>query len=181
MPEDTTEENLQARLRGIAVMAFANKFRALALATGNKSEFAMGYSTLYGDMCGALAPIGDLYKTEVYELARYINHLPARIPERTFTKPPSAELRPNQTDQDSLPPYDLLDACLKLLIESELDPAEALPVVRKDFPKADQALVDRVHRTLVNTEYKRKQAPPILRVSPRAFGSGRVYPLTCLF
>lgn len=181
MPEDTTEENLQARLRGTAVMAFANKFRALALATGNKSEFAMGYSTLYGDMCGALAPIGDLYKTEVYELARYINRLPVRIPERTFTKPPSAELRPNQTDQDSLPPYDLLDACLKLLIESELDPAEALPILRKDFPKVDQALVDRVHRTLVATEYKRKQAPPILRVSSRAFGSGRVYPLTCLF
>ncbi|MGZ3706358.1 MAG: NAD+ synthase, partial [Bdellovibrionota bacterium] len=109
--EDVTEENLQSRLRGIAVMAFSNKFRALALATGNRSEFAMGYATLYGDMCGALAPIGDLFKTEVYELARHINEKRPWIPERTFTKPPSAELRPNQTDQDSLPPYDILDAC----------------------------------------------------------------------
>lgn len=181
MPEDTTEENLQSRLRGTAVMAFSNKFKALALATGNKSEFAMGYATLYGDMCGALAPIGDLFKTEVYELAKYMNSVRPWIPERTFTKPPSAELRPNQTDQDSLPPYDLLDACLRLLIEQELEPADALPVLKKSFPEANVALVERIQRALRMSEYKRRQAPPILKVSVRAFGAGRVYPITCQF
>lgn len=181
MPEDTTEENLQARIRGTAVMAFANKFRALALATGNKSEFAMGYSTLYGDMCGALAPIGDLFKGEVYELSRFLNEERPVIPESSITKAPSAELKPNQTDQDSLPPYDLLDEALRLLMEQELDPGAALPILKKSFPKADLALLERIHRALVINEYKRKQAPPILRVSGRAFGPGRPYPLTCLF
>lgn len=179
MADDETEENLQSRLRGVTVMAFANKFHALALATGNRSEFAMGYATLYGDMCGALAPIGDLFKTEVYELARHLNQQRAWIPERTFSKPPSAELRPNQTDQDSLPPYDLLDACLGLLLEQELEPDVALPLLRMGFPKADLALVERVQRAIRLSEYKRKQAPPILKVSQRAFGPGRVYPLTC--
>jgi len=181
LPEDTTEENIQSRLRGMAVMAFSNKLKALALATGNRSEFAMGYATLYGDMCGALAPIGDLFKTEVYELAAYLNSVKPWIPENTFTKPPSAELRPNQTDQDSLPPYDLLDATLRLLLEQELDPEEALPLLKKSFPKADLALVERVHKAVRVTEYKRKQAPPIVKVSVRAFGPGRVYPLTCHF
>jgi NAD+ synthase (glutamine-hydrolysing) len=181
LPEDVTEENLQSRLRGMAVMAFSNKFKALALATGNRSEFAMGYATLYGDMCGALAPIGDLFKTEVYELAQYLNSVRPWIPERTFTKPPSAELRPNQTDQDSLPPYDLLDAILRLLLEQELEPEEALPLLRKSFPKADISLVQRVQRSLRLSEYKRKQAPPVVKVSVRAFGPGRVYPLTCQF
>lgn len=181
MPEDVTEENLQSRLRGTAVMAFSNKFRSLALATGNKSEFAMGYATLYGDMCGALAPIGDLFKTEVYELAAYLNSVRPWIPERTFTKPPSAELRPDQTDQDSLPPYDLLDACLRLLLEQELEPADALPLLKKQFPKANQALVEKIHRSVRLSEFKRKQAPPILKVSVRAFGAGRVYPITCQF
>jgi NAD+ synthase (glutamine-hydrolysing) len=179
MAEDATEENLQSRLRGVTVMAFSNKFRALALATGNRSEFAMGYATLYGDMCGALAPIGDLFKTEVYELARHLNAQRAWIPERTFTKPPSAELKPNQTDQDSLPPYDLLDACLGLLLEQELEPEDVLPQLKKTFPKADLALVERVHKAIRISEFKRKQAPPILKVSTRAFGPGRVYPLTC--
>lgn len=179
--EDTTEENLQSRLRGVAVMAFANKFQALALATGNKSEFAMGYSTLYGDMCGAIAPIGDLYKTEVYELARYLNESRQWIPENTFTKAPSAELRPNQTDQDSLPPYDLLDAALKILVEEELDPAEALPELRKNFPKADLALLEKIKKSVRLNEHKRRQAPVILRVSGRAFGPGRPYPLSCHF
>lgn len=181
MPEDATEENLQSRLRGIAVMAFSNKFKALALATGNRSEFAMGYATLYGDMCGALAPIGDLFKTEVYELAAYLNSVKPWIPERTFTKPPSAELKPNQTDQDSLPPYDLLDAALRLLLEQELDPEDALPLLKKSFPKANLALLESIHRAVRITEYKRKQAPPIVKVSVRAFGPGRVYPLTCHF
>lgn len=181
LPEDTAEENLQSRLRGIAVMAFANKFSALPLATGNKSEFAMGYSTLYGDMCGALAPIGDLYKTEVYELARYLNESRKWIPERTFTKPPSAELKPNQTDQDSLPPYDLLDAALRLLVEEELDPKEALGPLQKDFPAADLALLDGIHKAIRVNEFKRRQAPVIARVSGRAFGPGRPYPLTCRY
>ncbi len=181
LSEDTTEENLQARLRGIAVMAFANKFRALALATGNRSEFSMGYATLYGDMCGALAPIGDLFKTEVYELARYLNESRPWIPENTFTKPPSAELRPNQTDQDSLPPYDLLDAALRLLLEQELEPEAALVHLRNGFPKANLALLERIQRAIRLSEYKRKQAPPILKVSVRAFGPGRVYPITCQF
>lgn len=179
--EDVTEENLQARLRGITVMAFANKFRALALTTANKSELAMGYGTLYGDLCGALAPIGDLYKTEVYELARYLNKMPVRIPENTFTKPPSAELRPGQVDQDSLPPYDLLDALLRLFIERELEWPEALAELRGPFPAADEAIVRRVGEALRATEYKRKQAPPVLRFSGKAFGSGRVYSITGWF
>jgi NAD+ synthase (glutamine-hydrolysing) len=181
LPEDMTEENLQSRLRGVAVMAFSNKFGALALATGNRSEFAMGYSTLYGDMCGALAPIGDLFKTEVYELAHALNEMRPWIPERTFTKPPSAELRPNQTDQDTLPPYDFLDACLRLLIEQELEPQDVLEALKKSFPKSNLSQVERVRDALRKMEYKRKQAPPILKVSQRAFGPGRVYPLTCRF
>lgn len=180
-PEDTTEENLQSRLRGVTVMAFSNKFKALALATGNKSEFAMGYATLYGDMCGALAPIGDLFKTEVYELSRYLNSVRPSIPEGSLTKPPSAELRPNQTDQDSLPPYDLLDAALRLLIEQELEPSLALTELRKAFPEADLALLGRIQRAIRINEFKRRQAPPILKVSVRAFGQGRVYPITCQF
>jgi NAD+ synthetase len=181
LPEDNTEENVQSRLRGIAVMAFANKFSALPLATGNKSEFAMGYATLYGDMCGALAPIGDLYKTEVYELARFLNEKRKWIPERTFTKPPSAELKPNQTDQDTLPPYDFLDAALRLLIEEELAPAEALEALKKSFPKADKAGIEKIAKALRVNEFKRKQAPVIPRLSSRAFGPGRAYPLTCLY
>ncbi|RYZ96543.1 MAG: NAD(+) synthase, partial [Proteobacteria bacterium] len=181
LPEDATEENVQARLRGVAVMAFANKYRALALATGNKSEFAMGYSTLYGDMCGALSPIGDLYKTEVYELTRFMNQERELIPQRTITKPPSAELRPGQVDQDSLPPYDLLDAMLFQLVERELEPAEARAALLGRFPSLELALVEKIQRSLRINEYKRKQAAPILRVSTRAFGTGRLYPLTCLF
>lgn len=181
LPEDTTEENLQSRLRGVTVMAFANKFRALALATGNKSEFAMGYATLYGDMCGAVAPIGDLYKGEVYELSHFLNEKREVIPQSTLTKAPSAELKPGQTDQDSLPPYDLLDASLRLLIELELDPSAALPVLQKSFPEAKISLLERIQRALVLNEYKRKQAPPILRLSSKSFGTGRNYPLTCLY
>lgn len=180
-PEDVTEENVQARIRGVAVMAFANKFQALALATGNKSEFSMGYSTLYGDMCGALAPIGDLYKVEVYELSRFFNEGGEVIPERTITKAPSAELRPGQVDQDSLPPYELLDEALRILVEQELDPPEALMILKQKFPEAELPLLEKIHRTVRINEYKRNQAPPILRVSGRAFGSGRLYPLTCSY
>lgn len=178
LPEDITEENLQSRLRGVGVMAFSNKLKAMALATGNKSEFAMGYSTLYGDMCGALAPIGDLYKTEVYALSRYLNKIRPTIPERTISKAPSAELKPNQTDQDSLPPYDLLDAILYELIEEEAMVEQALLTVKKRFPKVDQEVVSRVFRSVQLSEFKRNQSPPILRVSKRAFGRGRVYPIT---
>ena len=181
LPEDNTDENLQSRLRGITVMAFANKLQAVALATGNKSELAMGYATLYGDMCGALCPIGDLFKTEVYELARFLNEERNWIPERTFTKPPSAELKPNQTDQDTLPPYDLLDAALRLLVEEELDPKAALPALKKEFPKADLKLLEKIHRTVRVNEFKRRQSPLILRVSGRAFGTGRPYPLSCVY
>lgn len=181
LDEDVTEENLQSRLRGIAVMAFSNKFKALALATGNKSEFAMGYSTLYGDMCGALAPIGDLYKTEVYELAYFLNELRPVIPERTLSKAPSAELRPNQTDQDSLPPYDLLDAILYELIERESTVDKTLIHVRERFPGTDRTLVQKVFSSLRQSEFKRNQAPPILRVSKKAFGRGRLYPITGWF
>lgn len=178
MAEDITEENIQSRLRGVTVMAFSNKFRALALATGNKSEFAMGYSTLYGDMCGALAPIGDLYKKEVYELARWMNSEREVIPERTFTKPPSAELRPNQTDQDTLPPYDLLDEAVRLFVEEEQTADSVFQTLKKAFPSVEKKTVEWMERQLFLNEYKRKQAPPILRVSERAFGTGRVLPLT---
>jgi NAD+ synthetase len=181
MPEDVTEENLQSRLRGTAVMAFANKFKMLALCTANRSEIAMGYGTLYGDLIGALAPLGDLFKTEVYELARYLNEQRPWIPERTFTKPPSAELRPNQTDQDSLPPYDVLDCSLRVLLEQELEIPAALEVVKKSFPKANLALLERIQSALRQSEYKRRQAPLILKVSTRAFGSGRMVPITCQF
>lgn len=175
--EDVTEENLQSRIRGLSVMAFSNKMNALALATGNKSEFAMGYSTLYGDMCGALCPIGDLWKTEVYELCHFLNKERPVIPASTLTKAPSAELRPGQTDQDTLPPYDLLDAALRLFVEQELDPAAALKEMPKKFP-VDLALLEKIHRSLRLNEFKRRQAAPILRVSSRAFGSGRAYPIT---
>ncbi len=178
LAEDATEENVQSRLRGVMVMAFSNKFRALALATGNKSEFAVGYSTLYGDMCGALAPIGDLYKDEVYSLARFLNAEKGVIPERSFTKPPSAELRPNQVDQDTLPPYDLLDTALRFFLEEEVSADDVYAELKKKFPKVERKTLDWIQRQISLNEYKRKQAPPILRVSERAFGSGRIIPLT---
>lgn len=181
LPEDVTEENLQSRLRGVSVMAFSNKFRSLALATGNKSEFAVGYATLYGDMCGGLAPIGDVYKTTVYELARFLNEERLVIPESTLTKAPSAELRPGQTDQDSLPPYDLLDRILYGLIEEEKRISELYQELKGDFPKLDESLVREIQRKLMQSEFKRYQAPPILRVSRKAFGIGRQYPLTGRF
>jgi NAD+ synthase (glutamine-hydrolysing) len=168
---DLTEENMQARLRGTILMALSNKFNRLVLSTGNKSEMSMGYCTLYGDMCGGLAVISDLLKTQVYELSRYANRHNVVIPESVFTKAPSAELRPNQTDQDSLPPYDVLDAVLKRTIEDNLSPDD---IVLEGF---DQALVSRVTRALDASEYKRRQMAPGIKVTPKAFGVGRRVPV----
>jgi len=170
-PLDVTEENLQARIRGLLLMAFSNKFHSLLLATGNKSELATGYCTLYGDMCGVLAVIGDLFKTEVYALARSLNREKQVIPESVLTKVPSAELRPDQTDQDSLPPYDLLDQILEqyLLQNKTFEEITALGY------KAD--LVKSVLNMVGKAEFKRRQAPPVLKVSPRAFGTGRRIPI----
>jgi NAD+ synthase (glutamine-hydrolysing) len=166
-----TEENVQARVRGTLVMAVSNQTGALALATGNKSELACGYCTLYGDMAGGLAPIGDLWKHQVYALARFANRAGEVIPERILTRPPSAELRPDQTDQDSLPPYAELDAVLELTITQGLDRAAIL--AQGHAP----ALVERVLRLVELSEHKRRQAAPVLRVTRRAFGAGRQIPL----
>ncbi len=168
---DLAEENLQSRLRGTLLMALSNKFGDLLLTTGNKSEVAVGYCTLYGDMNGGLAPIADLYKTEVYALARWINREREVIPRPTLDKPPSAELRPGQTDQDSLPPYEVLDRILRLHVEESLGP-EAI-VARGEDP----AVVREVVRLVRRAEFKRWQAAPGLRVSTRAFGTGRRHPL----
>lgn len=176
-PPDVTEENIQARARGMILMALSNKFGSLLLTTGNKSELAVGYCTLYGDMCGGLAAISDVPKTMVYALARHINAAAGRelIPAGTLTKPPSAELRPNQTDQDSLPPYDVLDAIIERH-EEQLQSREE--IVAAGF---DAATVDRVLRLLRISEYKRQQAAPGLKVTSRAFGSGRRMPIAACY
>ena len=168
---DVTEENLQARARGTLLMAVSNKFAHLLLTTGNKSEMAVGYCTLYGDMNGGLAVIGDVLKTDVYRLSRHFNVGGVVIPESTLTKPPSAELAPDQKDEDSLPPYAVLDAILHRYVESG---ANADSIVAAGF---DRTTVDRVVRLVVRSEHKRWQAAPVLRVSSRAFGSGRRMPL----
>ncbi|HEV8603869.1 MAG TPA: NAD+ synthase [Tepidisphaeraceae bacterium] len=170
---DVTEENLQARVRGGILMAFSNKFNHLLLTTGNKSELAVGYCTLYGDMCGGLAVISDVPKTTIYALSKFINQQSGRelIPQNSITKAPSAELRPNQTDQDSLPPYDLLDAILHRYIEEEKGTGE---IVKEGF---DSATVSRVIRLVDRSEYKRRQAAPGLKVTSRAFGFGRRMPI----
>ena len=172
MAEDTTEENLQARIRGNLLMALSNKFGSLVLSTGNKSEMAVGYCTLYGDMAGGLAAISDVPKTMVYELARFSNRGHERIPESVFTKPPSAELRANQTDQDSLPPYDVLDKILKAYVEDLRSPSE----IAADTGFSIE-LVRSVALQVDRNEYKRKQAPPGLKVTSKAFGVGRRFPL----
>jgi NAD+ synthase (glutamine-hydrolysing) len=175
--EDATEENMQARLRGMTLMALSNKFGHLVLSTGNKSELAVGYCTIYGDMAGGLAVISDVPKTMIYELARYINAEAARagnqeiIPASTIEKPPSAELRPNQKDQDTLPPYDMLDAILRLYIEENLSVPD---IVAQGF---EEATVRWVQRRVDLNEYKRAQAPPGLKVTSRAFGVGRRMPI----
>jgi NAD+ synthase (glutamine-hydrolysing) len=169
---DTTEENLQARARGTLLMALSNKFGTLVLTTGNKSEMAAGYATLYGDMAGGFGVLKDVAKTRVYRLANYRNSLSAVIPQRIIDRPPSAELRPDQTDQDSLPPYDVLDAILEAYVERDLS---ARDIVAQGF---DAAIVRRVIRMVDLAEYKRRQAPPGPRISPRNFGKDRRYPIT---
>jgi len=172
LPEDTTEENIQARIRGTTLMALSNKFGHMLLTTGNKSELAVGYCTLYGDMNGGLGVIADVPKTMVYELARYINRQRQIIPESSLTKPPSAELRANQTDLDTLPPYDVLDAIVKRYVEEAKSAAE---IVKETG--YDEKLVRDVVRKIDLNEYKRKQAPPCLRVTTKAFGVGRRVPI----
>jgi NAD+ synthase (glutamine-hydrolysing) len=169
------EENIQSRLRGVTLMALSNKFGSLVLTTGNKSEMAVGYCTLYGDMCGALAVIADVFKTDVYKVSRWINRDQVVIPTDSITKPPSAELRPNQTDQDSLPEYDLLDAILQHYVVEHLSKAE---IIARGFPAA---VVNDVINKVTFTEYKRRQAAPGLKVSPRAFGMGRRIPIAQRF
>jgi NAD+ synthase (glutamine-hydrolysing) len=170
-PFNVAEENIQSRLRAVILMGIANKHGYILLNTTNKSEAAVGYGTLYGDMCGGIAVIGDLYKTEVYELSRFINRNGNIIPENILTKAPSAELRPNQKDSDSLPEYDILDALLYQYIELRQGPQELLA---QGF---DAVLVTRVLKMVNSNEWKRAQAPPILRVSYKAFGSGRRLPI----
>jgi NAD+ synthase (glutamine-hydrolysing) len=170
-PFDITEENIQARLRGLILMAMSNKFGHILLNTSNKSEAAVGYSTLYGDMNGGISVLGDVYKTEVFRLARYINKDGEIIPENTIAKPPSAELRPDQKDTDSLPEYDILDEILYQYIEKRKGPRE---LVDMGFEKA---IVDRILKLVNTSEYKRYQTPPILRVSSKAFGMGRRMPI----
>jgi len=169
---DTTEENLQARTRGTLLMALSNKFGSLVLTTGNKSEMAVGYATLYGDMAGGFAVLKDVAKTRVYRLANYRNSLSQVIPQRIIDRPPSAELRPDQTDQDSLPPYEVLDAILEAYVERDLS---ARDIVAQGF---DAATVKRVIRMVDLAEYKRRQAAPGPRITPRNFGKDRRYPIT---
>jgi len=177
--EGVTDENIQARLRGIILMAMSNANNALVLATSNKSELAVGYSTMYGDMCGALAPLGDVSKTRIYELSRWINanfqecgFRTPPIPESSITKAPSAELRPNQTDQDSLPPYEVLDRIIEHAVELEDD--EAAIISQTGF---DAALIRKTLRMIDRAQYKRDQAPVVLKVTSRAFGRGRPMPI----
>jgi NAD+ synthase (glutamine-hydrolysing) len=171
LPFNVAEENLQARTRGVLLMAVSNKFGNILLNTSNKSECAVGYSTIYGDMNGGLAVIADLYKTEVYELARWVNRHDEVIPESIITKAPSAELRPDQKDSDSLPDYDVLDEILIEYIENRKGPAEIIAMGHSE------ALVNRILRLVNLNEYKRYQTPPILRVSKKAFGMGRRVPI----
>ncbi len=174
-PVDVTEENIQARCRGILLMAISNKTGRILLTTGNKSEMAVGYTTLYGDMAGGFAPIKDLPKLMVYRLARYRNRLEPVIPRRVIDRPPSAELAPDQKDEDSLPPYEILDAVLKRYVEQDQSVED---IVAAGFEKS---VVARIARLVDVNEYKRRQAPPGVRITRRAFGRDRRYPLTSGF
>lgn len=171
--EDTTEENLQARIRGMLLMALSNKFGSIVLTTGNKSETAVGYSTLYGDMAGGFSLLKDVPKTLVYQLANYRNRISTVIPERIITRPPSAELRDDQTDQDSLPPYEILDAIMQAYVEDDLSLED---IVQLGYSQAD---VKRVTTLIDRNEYKRRQAPIGVRITQRGFGKDRRYPITC--
>jgi NAD+ synthase len=184
LPPDTTEENIQSRIRGVLLMAVSNKLGPMVLTTGNKSEMSVGYATLYGDMCGGYSVLKDVYKTTVFELARWRNETrpagalgpeAAPIPERVILKPPSAELRANQKDEDSLPPYPLLDRILEGLVEEDLSPAE---LVARGLPAEE---VRRVSNLLDLAEYKRRQAPPGVKITRKAFGRDRRYPITNAF
>lgn len=172
LPFDQTEENIQARIRGVILMALSNKFGQLVLTTGNKSEMASGYATLYGDMAGGLAVLKDVSKTLVWRLSRYRNTLSPVIPERIITRPPSAELRANQCDQDSLPPYDILDAIMARYVEQDMAPRD---IIAEGFRAEDVA---HVVRLIDRAEYKRRQSPPGIRITPRGFGRDRRYPIT---
>ena len=169
---DVTEENLQARVRGSMLMALSNKFGWMVLATGNKSELAVGYSTIYGDMCGGYAPIKDCFKTRVYQLSEYRNTVSAAIPQAVIERAPSAELAPDQFDQDSLPEYDLLDQILHLYIEKDCSITD---IVAAGF---DEVVVRRVAAMVIRNEYKRRQGAPGVRITSKAFGRDRRYPIT---
>ena len=173
LPFDTAEENLQARIRGMLLMALSNKFGSIVLTTGNKSEMAVGYSTLYGDMAGGFSLLKDVPKTLVYKLAHYRNTISNIIPERIITRPPSAELRAGQTDQESLPSYDILDAIMQAYVEEDLSRDD---IIRLGYSEAD---VKRVTQLIDRNEYKRRQAPVGVRITQRGFGKDRRYPITC--
>jgi NAD+ synthetase len=172
LPEDLTEENIQARIRGVLLMALSNKSGRMVLTTGNKSEMAAGYATLYGDMAGGYSALKDVAKTLVWRLARYRNTISPVIPERIITRPPSAELRPDQTDQDSLPPYEVLDAIMERYMEQDMAPRD---IVAEGY---DEAAVRRVVRLIDRSEYKRRQSAPGVRITQRGFGRDRRYPIT---
>jgi NAD+ synthase (glutamine-hydrolysing) len=175
LKEDTTEENIQARIRGTILMALSNKYGSIVLTTGNKSEMAVGYCTLYGDMAGGFAVIKDIPKTLVYRLCAYRNSIVEIIPERILTRPPSAELRPDQTDQDSLPPYEILDGIMQLYMEQNKSRAD---IIAAGYREED---VERITRLIKINEYKRRQAPIGVRITHRAFGRDWRYPITSKF
>jgi NAD+ synthetase len=175
LPFDTTEENLQARIRGMLLMALSNKFGSIVLTTGNKSEMAVGYSTLYGDMAGGFALLKDVPKTLVYRLAHYRNSLGVVIPQRIITRAPSAELRHDQKDQDSLPPYEVLDAIMEAYVEADASRAD---IIAQGYSKQD---VERVTTLIDRNEYKRRQSPIGVRITQRGFGKDRRYPITSKF
>lgn len=169
---DSTEENIQARIRGVLLMAISNKFNHMVISTGNKSEMAVGYATLYGDMAGGFAPLKDVPKMRVFELARYRNRISPVIPQRIIDRPPSAELAPDQKDEDSLPPYQILDEILELFVEQDIAREQ---IIARGF---DADIVAQVIRMVFRNEYKRRQAPPGVKISKRAFGKDRRYPIT---
>ena len=171
MPQNITEENIQARIRSIYLMSLTNKFGYLLLTTGNKSEMAVGYCTLYGDMSGGLAVIADVYKTDVYKIVNFINRYEEIIPHEIIDKAPSAELKHEQKDEDSLPPYHLLDRILKMYLEDNMEVKEISEII------GDDNVVSDILRLVDLNEFKRKQAAPALRVSKKAFGFGRRYPI----
>jgi NAD+ synthetase len=172
---DVAEQNIQARARGAVLMAFSNTLGSMLLSTGNKSELAVGYCTLYGDMCGGLAVISDVPKTLVYDLARYVNREREIIPQSSITKAPSAELRPNQTDQDTLPPYEIIDRVIEAYIERDEDVAA---IARSGI---DRRVVEDIVRRITLNEYKRRQAAPGLKITTKAFGVGRRFPIAAQY